>query len=520
MRKIFRIGVIIFAILLSFSCKGIEVGLEQTPTLSVPTSTQQTKTLHPDLTATVAATKTQIPTEEGNNIFTHPDYGFSFQYPASWTIKTEKNQIILTGTSAELLISFKYVDEDVSITKEPLPSSNIKESGSINFLTQTISQSAWTNDQSLLGVFYNSGKEIKVGSMVFSFVLRPNQGSPSSSISQNDQGQAGLILASFEATFDLTVTKCTDKAIFIQDVTVLDDTRFSPGESFLKTWRLGNSGTCTWTTNYALIFIDGDQMTGSSPVPLSIEVLPGQMIDLSIELVAPASSGTYRGNWMLRNNDDESFGLGLDGDKPFWVQISVGESAPDILDTLGEPDFKDSLVSTNNWFLLETTNVKFTGGDGELLLTAINPGENDEWGLANISPLKNFYLELIFTTHEPCSGLDRYGVIARAPDPNQGYVFGFSCDGRFHLYKWDGSRYQPIQGWKNSPQIKDGPNQTNRLGIFLNSDQIKLYANGQLISEYTDSTYSEGRFGVFIGADQTQNFKVSLDEALYWKLGD
>ena len=223
----------------------------------------------------------------------------------------------------------------------------------MNFLTQTILRKAWIDDQKLHAIYYNSGSEIKVGNMFFTFILRSNQNDPSASITDDVQDQVDRIFTSFEATFELTVTTCTDKVTFIQDVNVLDDTRFSPGERFLKTWRLSNSGTCTWTTEYALTFSDGDQMTGDSPVLLATEVLPGQIVDFSIELIAPASNGTYRGNWMLQNNKGETFGLGLDGDKPFWVQITVGETAPDILETLGEPDFRDSLVSTNNWYLLK-----------------------------------------------------------------------------------------------------------------------------------------------------------------------
>jgi hypothetical protein len=111
-------------------------------------------------------------------------------------------------------------------------------------------------------------------------------------------------------------------------------------------------------------------------------------------------------------------------------------------------------------------------------------------------------------------------VIFRAPDPNQGYVFGFSCDSRYKLYKWDGKSYQAIQEWKNSSHIKSGAGQTNRLGVSAVGNNLKLYANGQLLSEYTDDTFSEGRFGVFIGADKTDNFQVILDEAAYWKIGN
>jgi hypothetical protein len=67
-------------------------------------------------------------------------------------------------------------------------------------------------------------------------------------------------------------------------------------------------------------------MSGMSPQLFPKEVVPGQTIDLSVALTAPASNGTYRGNWMLQNENGDRFGLGIDGDKPFWVQITVGET--------------------------------------------------------------------------------------------------------------------------------------------------------------------------------------------------
>jgi len=42
-----------------------------------------------------------------------------------------------------------------------------------------------------------------------------------------------------------------DRAQFISDVTVPDGTTFAPGATFTKTWRLKNSGTCTWTLRTA-----------------------------------------------------------------------------------------------------------------------------------------------------------------------------------------------------------------------------------------------------------------------------
>ncbi len=316
-----------------------------------------------------------------------------------------------------------------------------------------------------------------------------------------------------------TPAACTDKIKFGIDVTIPDDTRLSPGEKFTKTWRLTNAGTCIWNQNYTLRFIDGDQMSGESSIQLTATVSPSQTVDISANLVAPASIGTYRGNWMLFNDKNQQFGLGVNGDKPFWVQIIVGATAPDIVQSLGNPTFTDQMNTADNWFLLDTPNTKFSMVNNKFTLTSLKAGQLEEWDLATLAPLKDFYIEARFTTGDVCAGLDRYGLLLRAPDPNQGYVFGFSCDGRYRLYIWDGKHYNAIQEWKSSPSINQGPNQTNRLGFWAKGDSLKLYANGILLAEFKDATYLEGRVGLFIGSGVTDNFTVTVNQVSYWVLG-
>ena len=500
------------------ACQNVAIGIESSPTPLITSTLQPTTTLQPTATSAIImdnATPTVAPAN-----YSQTTYGFSFTYPSNWDIQQEKNALILSRDSVDLHIGFKKDGEEISISPTPQPQNPLTQKGTVNFLTETISRDALLSENNPVAIYYNHGEEIKSGNTLFTFYLSTGQQNSPTGINTQIQEEADQIIASFVTTYDLTESPCTDNVTFVQDVTVLDDTRFSPGENFTKTWRLSNSGTCTWTTNYALAFDGGDQMSGESPQLLTAEVIPGQAIDLSVDLTAPASNGTYRGNWMLENEKDDLFGLGVNGDKPFWVQITVGETTPDIRQTFGDPSFKDTLATTNNWYLLDTQTTKFSAGENALTMIAVTPGKNDEWGISNVPPLKDFYLELLFQTTEPCTGLDRYGVIFRAPDPNQGYVFGFSCDGRYRFYKWDGKNYQAIQEWKNSPLIKTGPNQSNRLGVYAVGNDLKLYANGQLLAEYRDDSFQEGRFGIFIGAENTENFKVLLDEAAYWKIGN
>jgi len=124
-------------------------------------------------------------------------------------------------------------------------------------------------------------------------------------------------------TSQLTGTpRLCDLARFDKDVTYPDDSEVTPGQSFVKTWRLLNAGTCTWTSGYSLVFAGGDSMGAPAALPLPGNVAPGQTVDLSVTLTAPLQSGTYKGNFMLRNPSNDVFGL-ADGSKPFWVQVKV-----------------------------------------------------------------------------------------------------------------------------------------------------------------------------------------------------
>jgi hypothetical protein len=92
-----------------------------------------------------------------------------------------------------------------------------------------------------------------------------------------------------------------DKSQFIADITIPDGTILAPGTAFTKTWRIKNTGTCSWTPSYTIVFDHGDQMSGPIAQALVGNVNPGQTVDISINLTAPATNNHYVGYWKLRN---------------------------------------------------------------------------------------------------------------------------------------------------------------------------------------------------------------------------
>lgn len=103
---------------------------------------------------------------------------------------------------------------------------------------------------------------------------------------------------------------------FVSDVTIPDGEDIAPSTAFTKTWRLKNNGTCTWSTNYTVVFASGEQMGGPASQALTASIAPGATVDVSVELTSPATDGSYTGYWFLQNNAGENFGS-------FYVQIDV-----------------------------------------------------------------------------------------------------------------------------------------------------------------------------------------------------
>jgi len=122
-----------------------------------------------------------------------------------------------------------------------------------------------------------------------------------------------------------TAVSYCDWVSFIKDVSIPDGTRFAAGETFTKTWRLKNRGTCIWTANDMLIFTSGNQMGDTTAVRLPDNVAPGQTVDVSVTLTAPAKSGHYVSYWMLRNSAGVLFGYGDNANQAFYVDIKVDD---------------------------------------------------------------------------------------------------------------------------------------------------------------------------------------------------
>ena len=129
------------------------------------------------------------------------------------------------------------------------------------------------------------------------------------------QIQIPPLVQSFNAPFQVDESIC-DNSAYIEDITIPDGSLLAPGETFVKTWAIRNTGFCTWKDSYNVLLYDGNSMSGQE-TEIGKTIASGKETKISISLIAPDSEGIYKGTWIMTNEHGTPFGMS------FYVQISV-----------------------------------------------------------------------------------------------------------------------------------------------------------------------------------------------------
>jgi len=220
-----------------------------------------------------------------------------------------------------------------------------------------------------------------------------------------------------------------------------------PGASFTKTWRLQNTGTCAWSKAYSIALFSGEAMSAPASVSLPKDVAPGQSVDVSVDMIAPQSPGSYQGNWKLRDSSNNWFGIGPNGGSPFWVRIVVGATTgtPTVTTTGTVTPGTPTLTSTSGQAVQASGNTRLLPNDSiNLDSNQLNPGGGadltynyDSEGKALLSPIGNALISLYGPnkpTIDDCQG----ALLSSSPLP-----FDNLYQGAFLCYRTD----QGLYGW-------------------------------------------------------------------------
>lgn len=255
----------------------------------------------------------------------------------------------------------------------------------------------------------------------------------------------------------------------------------------------------------------------------TIESLPTKEPTSQPTLLAPIPSGqaTYSGGMQPTpkptSETDGTLtpeGASLSSRTPTITPTFIPD---DPRNSLGPYSWVDSYANGNNW---PQGNDKFTSilfENGMMKLTALT--DTDGWRLTYPS-ISNFYLEANFQTLD-CEKTDHFGLIFRVPDissANQGYFYGIQCDGKYFLKVFAENLMTSIVYPKANDAILIDQNAVNRLGVMAEDEKLTLYVNGVMVKEITDTHFTRGGFGIFVGSDVVNNLTVNIDEIAYWSL--
>lgn len=242
---------------------------------------------------------------------------------------------------------------------------------------------------------------------------------PQATIAETATVDPNLPTATLEASHTSDVPRptnppdCKNSASFVADVTVPDNTEIEAGSTFVKTWRIANTGTCVWGPDYTLVHYSDERMGAPTSIPIPV-TFPGQNADITISLTAPKTTGAHRANFVIKN--PAGLIIKVNDDSRLWLIIQVKDSAaPTVAPTI-------AVVPTNTQSaaVVQPTNTSASTTGGTGLVTATCGFSIDQSKMLQVINAVNAYRSQ--------SGLPAYQVNAQLAKAAQSHANDMACN--------------------------------------------------------------------------------------------
>jgi len=162
-----------------------------------------------------------------------------------------------------------------------------------------------------------------------------------------------------------------------------------------------------------------------------------------------------------------------------------GQAPPDqvlLQDDFSNPD--------SGWEVGDYVNGSVGYVDGQYFVQASEPGKV-MWGVA-YQDFPGVVVEVETTQiSAPSNDNNAYGVKCHLQPDDDGYSLQISGDGAYAIHRIVGGSFEPLVDWSPSSVIRQG-NATNQLRVVCDRGLLALFANGELLAEVEDSSFSGG----------------------------
>ena len=109
---------------------------------------------------------------------------------------------------------------------------------------------------------------------------------------------------------------CVNNLIFVEDLTIPDNTPIAYGATIDKQWLVQNSGTCNWNADYRLKYIGGAVLGAPEEIAL-YPAKSGTQATIQITFTAPFTDGKYESAWQAFDPSGLAFG------DPIFIRIEA-----------------------------------------------------------------------------------------------------------------------------------------------------------------------------------------------------
>lgn len=167
--------------------------------------------------------------------------------------------------------------------------------------------------------------------------------------------------------------------------------------------------------------------------------------------------------------------------------------------------------STGDW-QTEADELGMTAVLSERMLIEISAQHTIQYTTLRERTFSDFVME-VEATQLAGSLESSFGVLFRMQSPDEFYRFDITGNGHFTVerHNADGSWTRFVEDWPLANGLKQGYNVTNLLRVAAEGQNIAVYANGELLHEFSDSGYADGAIALDAGTFGQPGLSVSFD---------
>ncbi len=155
---------------------------------------------------------------------------------------------------------------------------------------------------------------------------------------------------------------CINGMQYVSDVNLPDSSSLPAGQSASKTWRIKNTGTCTWDSTYSFTYVKGE-LLGVTSVNVDRLVAPNETYDITVPFTTPSNNGNFTSYWQMQAPTGLKFG------QTIWINFNTKGALSDKASNAAlpkilkwQPDYyknKRNTCPTVYWQVTDASHVEF-----------------------------------------------------------------------------------------------------------------------------------------------------------------